>query len=285
MHKITSAIWGSALVMGTAAAGCAHDAPPRELLDARAAYQRAEYGQASRLSPTSVHEADLALQKAERSYQDDAKSPETRDMAYVAERKAQLAEVQASTMALEQQKDQNLAAQRARSAEAARAAEGQLKQTQAQLDQERQARKEAETRARQALDKLAMANTMAVKDEPRGTVVTLPGNVLFASGKAELRPGAQGRLDQIATALKDDADHQITVEGHTDSRGSDTTTQALSQARAQAVRDYLVSRGLDQEHVKAVGLGASRPIADNASAEGRATNRRVEIVIEGTEAH
>ena len=70
------------------------------------------------------------------------------------------------------------------------------------------------------------------------------------------------------------------VEGHTDSQGSDAVNQPLSLNRASAVRDYLVSRGVPQEKISAVGLGASRPLVDNNTAENRANNRRVEIVIQ-----
>ena len=74
----------------------------------------------------------------------------------------------------------------------------------------------------------------------------------------------------------------MVVEGHTDNRGSDRTNQVLSLNRANAVRDYLVSRGVDGDKISAVGLGASRPLVDNKTAENRANNRRVEIVIQAS---
>jgi len=76
----------------------------------------------------------------------------------------------------------------------------------------------------------------------------------------------------------------MVVEGHTDSQGSDRTNQPLSINRATAVRDYLVSRGVASERITAVGMGSSRPITDNKTAENRANNRRVEIIIQ-REAH
>lgn len=76
---------------------------------------------------------------------------------------------------------------------------------------------------------------------------------------------------------------KIVVEGHTDSQGSDSSNQALSERRAQAVVSFLVSRGVSAEQIRAQGLGESRPIADNNSPEGRANNRRVEIVIQPVE--
>jgi outer membrane protein OmpA-like peptidoglycan-associated protein len=74
------------------------------------------------------------------------------------------------------------------------------------------------------------------------------------------------------------------VEGHTDSRGTPTSNQVLSESRARAVMDYLVSRGVLAQAITSVGIGQARPIADNASPEGRANNRRVEIIIKPREA-
>ena len=74
------------------------------------------------------------------------------------------------------------------------------------------------------------------------------------------------------------------VEGHTDSQGSDAFNQELYQARAQSVRDYLVSRGVPNDRIKAQGLGPSRPVADNEWVEGCANNRRVEIIVQTIEA-
>jgi outer membrane protein OmpA-like peptidoglycan-associated protein len=112
-------------------------------------------------------------------------------------------------------------------------------------------------------------------------VITLSGGVLFASGKSELLPAAQLKLNSVADALmQQDPDSKMVVEGHTDSQGGDAYNQDLSQRRAQTVRDYLVSRGVAADRATAQGFGPSRSIADNKSAEGRANNRRVEIVVE-----
>jgi outer membrane protein OmpA-like peptidoglycan-associated protein len=265
------------VALGALGSGCAHDAPPPELVDARAAYQRAQYGEANELVPAKVHDARVKLDKAERAYKDDGQSAKTRDMAYVAQRAAQSAEVEADTVVLSRDQQRQAAEQKAK---AERAAQQELSQAQQALAQERAARQQAEARTQQALASVAAANALALKNESRGTVITLPGNVMFASGKSQLLAGARQRLDQIATALKEDEDHQIVVEGHTDSKGDDARNQELSQARAEAVRGYLVSRGLDQQRVRAEGLGETRPVADNETSEGRATNRRVEIVVE-----
>ncbi len=112
-------------------------------------------------------------------------------------------------------------------------------------------------------------------------MITLSGSVLFASGKYDLLETAKTKLDQVAEALKAQTDDKkIVVEGHTDSRGSDSTNQPLSLNRATAVENYLISRGVDPTKISAVGIGSSRPLVDNNSPENRANNRRVEIVIQ-----
>jgi outer membrane protein OmpA-like peptidoglycan-associated protein len=91
---------------------------------------------------------------------------------------------------------------------------------------------------------------------------------------------AQVKLDQVANALLDVRARNLIVEGHTDSQGSTSYNQDLSQRRADAVRDYLIQKGYPADRIQARGIGKGRPIADNASPEGRANNRRVEIIIE-----
>jgi outer membrane protein OmpA-like peptidoglycan-associated protein len=125
-----------------------------------------------------------------------------------------------------------------------------------------------------------LAKLAAVKEEERGLVVTLSGGVLFRSAKSTLLSSAQVKLDQVAKALLAVRARNLIVEGHTDSQGSESYNQGLSQRRADTVRDYLVQRGYPADRIQARGKGKGSPIADNASPEGRANNRRVEIVIE-----
>jgi outer membrane protein OmpA-like peptidoglycan-associated protein len=262
--------------------GCATTQPPQELLDARAAYTRAQQSHAAQLSPASLHTAKQALDGAEKRFENDGPSIETRDQSYIALRKAQLAETDGSIAYHKQQLEATnkdaAAAQRA----AAQQTQSELSRTKEQLAAETRQREEAERRAKEAMEKLAAANT-AVKEEPRGTVITLPGNVLFASGKAMLLPGAQSSLNQVADALKDQKHATITIEGHTDSTGSDVTNMELSRARAESVAAYLTSRGLPKEQITTNGLGPSRPVTGNDTPEGRATNRRVEIIVKNQE--
>ena len=112
-------------------------------------------------------------------------------------------------------------------------------------------------------------------------VITLSGSVLFASAKSDLLPDAQAKLNDVAKALSEqDPDAKIVVEGHTDSQGGAAFNQDLSQRRAESVRGYLISHGLAADRVTSQGFGPTRSIADNSSPEGRANNRRVEIVVQ-----
>ena len=147
-----------------------------------------------------------------------------------------------------------------------------------QLDAEQDARRAAEKKASDAQAELA--KLAAITDDARGTVITLSGSVLFRSNEASLMPGAESRLDLVVDALSATPDRNAVVEGHTDSQGSDEYNYTLSRRRADAVRDYLVDRGYPGALVQARGMGEGRPIADNATAEGRANNRRVEIILE-----
>jgi outer membrane protein OmpA-like peptidoglycan-associated protein len=147
----------------------------------------------------------------------------------------------------------------------------------AEAEQERAARAEAEKRIQQALADLGKLASM--REEARGTVITLTGSVLFRFNSADLLPTAMTRLNQVADALKSEPDRAITIEGHTDNVGSVEVNLDLSRRRAERVRDYLVERGIDPARVTAVGKGEANPIATNATPEGRANNRRVEIIL------
>ncbi|MFW5967870.1 MAG: OmpA family protein, partial [Persicimonas sp.] len=145
-----------------------------------------------------------------------------------------------------------------------------------ELESEIEAREEAEEELAEALEDL---DEVAEVDEEQG-IVNLDNSVLFEFGKSVLRPDATDQLSAVADILRRQEEASITVEGHTDAIGSDEFNQQLSSERAQAVRDFLVERGVNPEQVDARGLGEERPIADNESPEGRAMNRRVEILID-----
>ncbi|MCB1916549.1 MAG: OmpA family protein [Rhodocyclaceae bacterium] len=115
---------------------------------------------------------------------------------------------------------------------------------------------------------------------PDGSVrLTLPGAIAFASGSRIVSQPARPILDRTAQALEDHPGWRVVIEGHTDSVGRELFNQELSHQRAASVMDYLVSQGLDAGKIESVGRGEHAPIADNATAKGRAANRRIEIII------
>jgi OOP family OmpA-OmpF porin len=114
---------------------------------------------------------------------------------------------------------------------------------------------------------------------PEAQRIVLRG-VQFDLDKANIRPDASVILDEAANQLGQVPSARVSVEGHTDSSGSDAYNQSLSERRAGSVKDYLVNKGVDAGRLTTVGYGESRPVADNATAEGRALNRRVELKVQ-----
>lgn len=149
---------------------------------------------------------------------------------------------------------------------------------QAQSQEAALARKEADLAFAAAESLRLQLQTMTATSEARGQVMTLSGEA-FASGQSRLKPEARANLQRVVEFVGRFPDKDVLIEGHTDSQGGANLNQVLSQKRAEAVRDALVQDGVDATRLTAVGLGKDRPVADNASAEGRARNRRVEIVV------
>jgi outer membrane protein OmpA-like peptidoglycan-associated protein len=274
-----------------AAVGCAGQrTPPQSLADARADYVHAMDGIAMQLDPTDVHEAKVALDRAEQAFQDTPDDPRVTDLAIVADRKALLAQAQAATIKAQQETQQAAAQIEANRASQLQATRGQLSQTrqvlgatQMQLQEQEKAAaaqqekmRDLETRLKDARD--TIAKIASVRDDDRGMVITLQSEVLFKTAKFDLKPAAMAKLDQIAEALKG-KEQPIVVYGYTDTVGTRDFNQMLSQQRAQSVRDYLVGKGIPNDLVTAQGKAWDDPVSDNTSVEGRAQNRRVEIVV------
>ena len=111
-------------------------------------------------------------------------------------------------------------------------------------------------------------------------VVNLASSVLFDSGKAELKPASYSAMNEVVKLMQDYPENKILIEGHTDSYGSNAYNKKLSEKRAQAVSNILVSKyAVDSKRLKAVGYGEEKPLADNKTSDGREQNRRVEIII------
>ncbi|MEO7200730.1 MAG: OmpA family protein [Dokdonella sp.] len=140
------------------------------------------------------------------------------------------------------------------------------------------ARQEAEL-AGAAVESLRVRlNTLQATQGARGMQMTL-GDVAFAPGQASLRAEARGNLLELRDFIASEPDKAILIEGHTDSTGNRDANQLLSQKRAHAVRDALVAEGVDASRISVIGVGAERPMASNATTEGRAVNRRVEVIL------
>ena len=284
----TSTMLTTGAILALTSAGCATAAPPAELLTARKSYDEAQHGAAAKSDPADLYTAKKAIDAAEKSYLDNGDTQDTRDLAYTADRRAQIAESRAKAMQSTDSQQQTISDMHANQAATLRATSAELSSANQALAVQGQAMK-AETEARVAAEKRAaqsaadLAKFASVKQESRGMVITLSGGVLFASAKSDLLPAAQVKLNSVAEALtQQDPDSKMVVEGHTDSQGGASYNQDLSQRRAQTVRDYLVSRGIAADRVTSQGFGSSRSVADNGSAEGRANNRRVEIVVAPT---
>ena len=203
-------------------------------------------------APEQLAEAEQALDAAESAFGGGGDQDEVDHLAYVAEQRAGIA--------------QALADERVALAEIE------------QLGEERDALLvEARDRQIRVLE-TELAELRADRTE-RGLVVTLGDEVLFDVDQAELKPGGMQQLARVAEFLRENPDRNVLVEGHTDSTAPDAYNLALSQRRANAVEDFLITQGVDPTRISAVGYGEQLPIATNDTTAGRQANRRVEIVV------
>jgi outer membrane protein OmpA-like peptidoglycan-associated protein len=201
--------------------------------------------------------------------------------AYLATQNARLAQAHgaakaddARVAAGQAERDQIVLAERTREADNAKIAAANSKQAaDSALNQRDQANVET-ARVQAELDALKATPT------PRGMVLTL-GDVLFDTGRAELKSGASRKLDQLAQFLVEHPDRRVQIDGFTDSVGTDSYNEELSERRANAVREALIARGVESSRIGTEGYGKSYPVANNTESGGRQLNRRVEVVIGG----
>jgi OmpA-OmpF porin, OOP family len=257
--------------LGVALGGCA-SSPDRieELETAQAVVAQVEASPRAGVAAANVSEArkslDRAIQAADRGNLGDAKYH-----ANVAAANAQIANEKILTAQAQEALAQSTA-ERERVLAEARAQEADAATREAQLAKERA----------EGLEQHAEALEEQLKDlqtrrTERGLVLTL-GDVLFDTGKSQLKPGAYSTIDRLANALKEVPTRTVVIEGHTDSVGSEEYNQQLSQDRALAVQSALMQRGVKGSQINAVGRGESAPVASNDSAGGRQQNRRVELI-------
>jgi outer membrane protein OmpA-like peptidoglycan-associated protein len=254
--------WG--VMLGAVVAACQATTPSSELVTARRVYDQARQGAAAELDPASVEEAHASLQAAEAVHREAPGSNRERNHAYISIRKSELAMSRAREAAARDEQ------RRIAMAQGAVLNQAEAQQAQAELEQR-------ERELRVALGALALAA------EERGLVMSLESGpvrvtgVFFETGHDELSPVARKQLDIVASELESNPELNTVIEGFTDTRGDEKQNLALSERRANAVREYLASRGVEAERLEAVGLGEGYPVASNTTPTGRAANRRVEI--------
>jgi len=233
----------------------------KELSDARASLQGADTALKEGRKDDALHYAYLASQQAQTG-------------------EARVNEQRAKTQVSKGEADRNKVLLEARTSEAEQATAA----AKAQAADAEAARQQALAAQAQTEDVQRQLAELQAKQTDRGMVLTL-GDVLFDTGAATLKPGAESVMERVATFMEKNPETKVMIEGHTDSRGSDEYNQELSKRRAAAVQDALASRGIDRSRVEALGKGEGFPVASNDSNAGRQQNRRVEIVFSDKEGH
>jgi outer membrane protein OmpA-like peptidoglycan-associated protein len=280
---------------------------PLDLLEARNAVRIAKDAGAGQYAAAELQKAQDLLNQAEDYYrrkqgggpigtvarEATQTAEEARVMAIKREQEAQLEQGRKAAADQTAQAQADAQAQQAAAAQA----QAQAQQSQAQAAQAEQARQQAELARQQATqnaqqaenDKAQMRARMLqqlnqvleTRDTARGLIVNMP-DVLFDTGKADLKPSARERLAKVAGILIAYPDIQVEIDGYTDSTGSLEFNDRLSQQRADSVRSYLSSQGVNSSAITTQGFGPSQPIASNDTASGRQQNRRVELVVSGS---
>jgi outer membrane protein OmpA-like peptidoglycan-associated protein len=240
--------------------GCAHR-PPQELVDARDTYERASQSQMAALASEQLHTAEKALAEAEEAFQKKPEHYRTRDLAYVAYRKAQLAEATAVLLGSQQPEP---APPPAPPAQAEQRDDSELREVQELL---------AATRE--------LSRWATLSEEDRGLVIRLPDQPLFGSTGTTLLAEAEPQLAELAQLLQKWPERHLLVEAYVDPGAAESDSLGLAQRRAESVREYLVTQGHDPELIEAKGLGALELQPEPGTGEELADQRRILIIIEG----
>lgn len=240
---------------------------------------------AQQAASTDIEAARSSLQQADTALQQRKSPDEVNHLAYLALRHAQAGQARVAAAAArqevaqaEQERNRVVLQTRERETQRARSeAETAKSQAETAKSQAETAKNEAQAVQSQLESARQQLQDLQAKQTERGMVVTL-GDVLFDTGRATLKPGAERALERLAQFLRTNPGTRIIVEGHTDSVGSEAYNEELSQRRAQAVTEALRARGVPAEQYQAKGLGKAYPVASNETPAGRQQNRRVEIV-------
>jgi outer membrane protein OmpA-like peptidoglycan-associated protein len=293
-------------------AGCAPPMKNADLEKAQAAFASAKMDPVVvKNAPLGLKTAETSLQTAEGLWEADAEPAEVSHHAYLALQRTAIANETAKQKVAEESIDA-ASSDRAKVLLEARTSEAELAHMQAQLSAQeaQEATRAAELARQQAQEQTALlaAKTTEVEEaaeearaaqlraqqleaevsqlqaikSDRGLVITL-GDVLFDTGKAELKGGAVVTISKISDFMKTYPTRKLLVEGFTDSRGPDAYNLDLSERRANTVRAALIASGVETERIAVRGYGESFPVASNETAEGRQLNRRVEVIISDEE--
>jgi outer membrane protein OmpA-like peptidoglycan-associated protein len=269
---------GLALVLG---ACVSTPEPNAALITARSAVQSAESDpNVSKYAALDLEAAKKDLEVAESAAMHH-RDAEIAQPAYLAAQTARLAQARAAAKADDArvaagqvERDRIQLAARSREVDSAQAQANAAKMNASAANQQAAAANEQSARLQAEIDQLKATPT------DRGLVLTL-GDVLFDTGKSELNSGATRKLDQLAQFLSEHKDRRVQIDGFTDSVGSDSYNQELSQRRANSVKNALLTRGIASTRINTEGYGKAFPVANNADSGGRQLNRRVEVVIGG----
>jgi outer membrane protein OmpA-like peptidoglycan-associated protein len=251
---------------------------------AKEATETAEEARVMAVKQKAEDEAQAAAAAREAKARADAEAEAKRRAdAEAARAQAEAAKAEAERMKQEAQQAALEAARQKEEAEKAKAeALAQQQALAAEAEKAKRAAEQSENEKQELRARLLqqLNSILSTRDTARGLIANM-SDVLFKSGSSELLSGARERLAKVSGIVLAYPGLHLEVEGHTDSVGSDEYNQALSERRAQAVRDYLVQQGITANAIVARGLGKSEPVASNETPEGRQQNRRVEIVLSG----
>lgn len=253
-----------------AAAAAKAQAEEKAAAEAAEAKRKADEEAARQAELAAAKEAQVRAEAA-------AKQAQMKAAAEIADAKAKAEARRQAEMAASREAQMKAAAELADAKAKAEADALRAKEEAAKADAERAQRDAEELRA-QLLDQFN--RILETRDTPRGLVITM-ADVLFDTGKFEVRSGTREQLAKLSGILLAHPGLHLDVEGHTDSTGSDELNQRLSEQRASAVREYLVGQGLAGDAITAKGLGKALPVATNDTAAGRQKNRRVELIVSG----
>lgn len=269
--------------------GCATSAPPQNaaLTEAHDRYNTAQANpQVTTLAALELKEAGDTLNKADEAFSKGQGTATVDHLSYLASQKVGIAQETAKQKTAELAVA-NAGAKRTEARLEARTAEADASKRQAAISQEtvdQQAAELAAASANAERDQALIAQQemqlkeLDAKKTARGMVITL-GDVLFRTNKAQLESGGMRNVQKLADFLNRYPQHKVLVEGFTDSTGSDSYNQELSDRRANAVRMALINMGISSDRVTTHGYGEAFPVGGNDTAAGRQSNRRVEIII------